>query len=416
MQNNTIKEVRSVLLKELEKHKGKPVTLNLDDWVLKEILFDSCTDKNGYFFAREFLENNKTIELLKKIDFSNVSFDGFIFEKYRFDFNGFQGIKINPQTLGEKTLNGSKVAGIEFTGSFDEINIVNVNFEGSVGAVINPQTIKSKCLYNTKLKGVTIEGSFDGCGIDGANFTGSVGAKINPQNIASQKLVCCTFADVEFTGSFDNCKIEGSDFTGSVGAVINPQNICGKLRANLNSVTIIGNEDPYENININYTNFKGAKGNLRINPQTVLRKELNSCIFAGVTFVGSFDGCSISGSNFEGSKGAKINPQELSDNNLSFVIFKDTYIDGSTSNCYIIYSNFAGAKGVVIDPQLVRAKKMTGCVLTDAIVVDNFKDVDIEGVIFDGVSYVEPMKSSVISEEEKQKRKYINKIKSSFKK
>ena len=77
--------------------------------------------------------------LLKKIDFSNVSFDNVCI--CGFDFTRCIGVKIDPQTVFEKDLSGCTLSGVEFIGEFDGANISKTNFTGSKGARIDSQTV-----------------------------------------------------------------------------------------------------------------------------------------------------------------------------------------------------------------------------------------------------------------------------------
>ena len=226
MNENTINEIRTILFEKLATYEGEPIKLDLDEDILKRILFDYYEDFDYYSFAREYYFNVKTRDLFKKIDYSNVSFDKFDCYSDNFSFEGFKGVKINPQKLAQLSFKNAKFYGVEFIGSFDGVDISRADFTGSIGAIINPPTVNNKSLYNTKLCGVTIQGSFDGCIIEGANFSGANGdLEINPQTIFKKNLKYTTLNGVKFIGSFNDASIRGADFTGSVGAVINPQTI-----------------------------------------------------------------------------------------------------------------------------------------------------------------------------------------------
>lgn len=419
MNNSTIKEIRRYLLSKLEKYEGKPVLLELDSNILKKVLFDYDNDTNSYKLIKSFDSNqNDDVDirkLLQKIDFSNVSFDKVNISE--FDFTDFKGVKINPQTIYLKNLRGTKLSGVEFVGPFDGCNINYADFTGSIGAVINPQSIHGKFMSNVKFNSVTFDGLFDGVYITRVYFAGSNGAVINPETLCERNLEYSSFSDVTFEGSFNAAKIVGADFTGSKGAIINPQLLEGRLiGANLCDVTLVGEGDIYKGVCIKSTSFKGAKGNLTINPQTVDKKDLRSCDFLGVTFEGPFYGCFVSHSNYMGSKGAVINPQEVCGKDISYSMLMGVHIDGPLYDVLVVKTDFTGSTGAVINPQLVRGKSINGAILTDVIVVEDFYDVDICDTIFDGVNFVEPAKKKQLSEEEKQKIKCINMIKRSFSK
>jgi len=419
MNNITIKDIRRYLLKELESYEGEPIKLNLDSNTLKEILFDYDKETNSYKLIERFhssqKENIDTRKLLQKIDFSNVSFDNVNIRGI--DFTNFKGVKINPQTIYEKSIWMSKLCGVEFIGPFDNVQIINTDFTGSVGAVIDPQTIYGKYISGTKFSGVTFTGPFDDVYIQNVDFKGSTGAVINPTTVRERNLANSCFSGVTFEGPFDGAKISHADFTGSIGAKIDPRNLYKRIiRANLCDVTLVGEGDIYEDAHIYNTSFKGAKGNLEINPQTVKNNDLRYSNFEGVTFNGIFNNCAISGSSFVNARGVKIDAQEIPGKDISNTKLKGVHIEGTLYDTLIVGTDFTGSTGAVINPQLVRGKNISGAVLTDTIVVDDFYEVDTYDTVFDGASFIEPDKKKVISEEEKQKRKCISMIKSSFNK
>ena len=111
--------------------------------------------------------------------------------------------------------------------------------------------------------------------------------------------------------SFDNFDAEGFDFTGLYGVKINPQTVLFKNLSDgiFDGVTFIGG---FEGAYIYNSDFTGSSGAL-INPQTVLYKDLSKGIFNGVTFIGDFNEndhginkVDVTGANFNGSSGAKI--------------------------------------------------------------------------------------------------------------
>lgn len=67
---------------------------------------------------------------------------------------------------------------------------------------------------------------------------------------------------------------------------------------------------------------------MKINPQTIYRKTLNSTKLSGVKFIGSFDGARIYLTDFTGSKGAKINPQTIYDKSLCRTVCADVEFTG----------------------------------------------------------------------------------------
>lgn len=64
---------------------------------------------------------------------------------------------------------------VDFTGvSFDDVDVRCIDFTGSKGVKINPKTVYDKSLWGTKLSDVEIVGSFDGVDTRETDFTGSI--------------------------------------------------------------------------------------------------------------------------------------------------------------------------------------------------------------------------------------------------
>ena len=123
----------------------------------------------------------KEFNIIKKLNLSGVCFDGINVKG--FDFTGSKGAKINPQTVGCKSLQNTTLSGVEIIGSFDSVDIEGTDFTGSKGAKINPQTVECKSLAGTTLNGVEIIGSLDGVDIEGTDFTGSLFAKMEQRKV-----------------------------------------------------------------------------------------------------------------------------------------------------------------------------------------------------------------------------------------
>jgi len=422
MKKTTIKEVRKVLFDYLKDYEGEPITLDFSNEILREILFDK-NFSGDYFFANY---NDETRELYKKIDYSNVCFDNFGEYYPGFSFEGFKGIKLNPQTMNSSLFKNVTFTDVEFIGPFDNIDITEANFTGSKGAVINVQKIARKSLYRTILKDVEIKGIFNGAIIREANFSGAKGdLRINPQTLHSKNhlidLSYTIFDGVTFIGAFTNCLVEGVNFEGSKDAVINPQTIYEKNLTNtkLCGVTLLGRNilrsDLYQGVALTGTNFKGAKGDLKINPQTILRKELTFAKVDGVEFDGSFDEVEIRGTNFTNSKGAVINPQTIYHGFMQETKLNSVEIIGSFKEVNIEGTDFTGSIGAVIDPQTVYGKDMSLSILKDATVINEFFDVIIDNMNLEGAILVEPKEKIDTKEEDMQKEYCITKIKSAFK-
>jgi len=161
--------LRQVLKEELEKYEGEPVLLPYDTEFLDKLIFESIEASYAKVFS------STLVEVLNKINFSNVSFNKFYMNK--FDFSSLKGVKIDPQSIYEKYMANVICKGVTFVGKFDGVYLDNVNFEGSIGAKID--TIKVGNLTNCKCADVEFiskngEPVNLGCvKTDGTDFNGS---------------------------------------------------------------------------------------------------------------------------------------------------------------------------------------------------------------------------------------------------
>lgn len=230
MGNKEILLLRKEIFDKLRTYEGKPILLEFPEEILKQLFFEYDEKKEAFHFISEYFMSSEIRNLMKKIDFSNISFDNFRFIKtLGMDFSGFTGVKINPQTIYDRDLSQSILTDVEFTGPFDGCAIDNCNFRGSRGAVINPQTILNKNLSNCTLASTTIRGDFDNVAISGTNFEGTKGKiLINPQLIANKNLNNTTLAGVIFYGPFDETAIGRASFVGSKEAYIDLKTIASK--------------------------------------------------------------------------------------------------------------------------------------------------------------------------------------------
>jgi len=396
MQEYTIDELRIEIINALENYEGEPVVLDLPNCLLKQVLFDTISD-----YLRFPNENSNFFKVLKKIDFSNVNFDGVYVGGQ--DLSQFKGISLNPQTINIKSLSGTKLNGVTITGSFDGVRVNYADFTGAKGMLeINPQEVYDKSLVSTVLNGVTITGSFDGVRVNYADFTGAKGMlEINPQEVYDKSLVSTVLNGVEFIGPFDGCDIRDADFTGSTRAVINPQLIKDKrLYATiLNGVTITGS---FDDVYINSVNFTGSVGAV-INPQNICDGNMEKCKFADVFFDGYFDGCKISGADFTNSTGAKMNLNMVRErDSIRSIKFADVTFTDAIDGVGLYDCDFTGSKGacIVINEFVLGNSNLQS---------NNFKDAQIYGVMTDdikeklvnieGATIVE-----MISESEKEER------------
>lgn len=363
MKYEYVEEIRKVLLDELKDYEGEPVLLDIDEDVLSQLIFNNYGDVK--IFAPE------VYSILNKINFSNVCFDNVCVREV--NFSNYVGVKLNPQTIVNQDLRHSTLSGVEIIGPFDGVNISCTNFKGSKGAMINPQTVLGKNFEGTILTDTKIDGSFDGCVLNGTNFTGSDGAEIDPQTVFCRSLKKCI----------------------------------------LDSATIVNGN--FDSVNIEKCNFNGAKGQIKINPQTIYNKSLLDTVLGGVEFIGGFHGVKLRHIDFTGSKGAVINPQTVKEKYLVSCIFNGVEFSGTFDNCVIMYSNFTGSKNAVIDQTKLRKtnyremsfSRLYGANLMDAYVVDNLTDNDHLYAKVDGAHMINPK-----VDEEKQKEYCIRKIRS----
>ena len=120
MEKEIINSIRMGFKEELEKIEGEPKRLKLSDEVAREILFD--TDEIG---MKKFAF---PIELMKKIDFTGISFDDFF--AYGFDFTGFTGISIDPQKVFNRDLSYANLNGVTIINTFDDVLLEGTEYEG----------------------------------------------------------------------------------------------------------------------------------------------------------------------------------------------------------------------------------------------------------------------------------------------
>jgi len=96
--------------------------------------------------------------------------------------------------------------------NFDNVYIRGINFKGMKNVVINPQTINKKDLRDTILYGVTIIGSLDDTYITRADFTGSRGAFLDPTRVYDKDISGTNLSDVVVVNNFKDVKIDDTIF------------------------------------------------------------------------------------------------------------------------------------------------------------------------------------------------------------
>lgn len=322
MKKETVKEIRSHLAKELKKYEGEPIRFDLP---LGQIVFNIEEDGSKRF-ATELMD------VLKKIDFANISFRNFYCQGV--DFTGLKGVVIEPLNVFKQSLEYSILNGVTFKDTLDfvGINIRGANFTGAkeryepyIG--INFNCVKDRDITDCVLKGVQAVGRpLEGVKIRCTDFAGSKDVLINPQDIYNKDMKYTKLSCVEFIGPFDGVTIKGANFAGSNGAVINPSMVGNSDLSNtiLRNTTISGS---FDECNLKGADFTGAKIKISMNPQLLFGKSLEGCKLSGVEFIGSFDNCNLKGADFTESVGAII------DNPNTCEIDEHTNLNGA-----IVYS------------------------------------------------------------------------------
>lgn len=180
----------------------KPVLLPLSSEEIRELFFDLRKDnKTGELY---YILNDDMLSIRDKIDYSNFSFDNVLVAGQ--NFCRMYGVKLNPQTIHDKSLKNTTLKGVVFIGN-NNLNEIDL---------------------------------FEGVFVQEADFTGSIGAKINPQTIDEKNLSSATLTDVDFTGfSFKGAKVWRTNFKGSKGAVLNPNELYSVDYCDLTDVTLL---------------------------------------------------------------------------------------------------------------------------------------------------------------------------------
>ena len=199
----------------------KPILLPYSEEEIKELFFEKTIDQEGQSY---YLLNGIMKTVYNKIDFSNIPFDNVWVSSC--DFSEAYGLKINPQKVYKKDLNGiilsenARIIGNETINQkdlFEGVTIKSAKFNGCQNVRINPQTIYEKSLYETSLKGVDFTGfTFDGVDITYANFYGSTGAVFDPNKvrgcISARSLANVTLTDLPERMHYNNSYLNGSNY------------------------------------------------------------------------------------------------------------------------------------------------------------------------------------------------------------
>ena len=122
MEIDVIKEIRNGLNQELENYEGEPARLRVRSDIAEAILFNVDEEgKKTFAFPTE---------LMKKVNFEGISFDGFV--AIAFDFSEFKGVSLDPQKVYNADLSYAILNGVTITNTFDDVILDGVNSEGMI--------------------------------------------------------------------------------------------------------------------------------------------------------------------------------------------------------------------------------------------------------------------------------------------
>lgn len=125
MEIDVINTIRNGLKKELESYEGAPARLRLRSDIAEIILFNIDEEgKKTFAFPTE---------LMKKVNFEGISFDGFL--AIGFDFSEFKGVSLDPQKVYNADLSYAILNGVTITNTFDDVLLEGTNSEGMIYTV-----------------------------------------------------------------------------------------------------------------------------------------------------------------------------------------------------------------------------------------------------------------------------------------
>ena len=295
--NDVLEKIRLTLASRLaalaKENPNLPITLNSSSTIgIDNVIFDY--DSNNH---KEF---SKTLaNVLKYIDFTNVSFTGF--KAAGVNFTGYHNVTINPQTIAYKDLSNSVLKGVKFASRtytediFKDVLLVNTNFTSSVGAQIIPETVKN--LAGGKMANVTFFSKNNGemfkdCDLSYMDFTGSYGAIVNPQEIYKKSLINTNLTDALLVrgANFDDCYVTGTTFSGQ-DISLNPQTLRNKTieHCHFNGVEFIGDDEMFKDIRILDNDFTGSK-NAIIDVNAIAGNYIEGNNFADTTILNLLNG------------------------------------------------------------------------------------------------------------------------------
>lgn len=263
--DNKIERLRNIIIEKVRNSKDDIVFLDLDKDMLEIIIFRDCNGNNivsNYgkkHFGKEF---SLPYDVLKKIDFKNVSFDDFNLQRDKNIYN-LNNVFINPQTIYRKDLSNCNFSGVTFTGPFDKCFIEGSNFSHSACASIDIRKLKTKVissmnevivdLRRCNFKDVTFENIIESFSLkitsdllknednkvypylEGASFEGCNKVTIDLDKLKesnNKKIITdCNLCDTLIKGTFDDLLLRGVKFKGACsfndkdGISVNPNKV-----------------------------------------------------------------------------------------------------------------------------------------------------------------------------------------------
>lgn len=166
LDRDNIRKLRDKLEELLKNYHGEEkikITYDLD--AIHEIIFNGVVDWEYFNKHKMLLESLDmldkivyynfafNIELMKKLDFTGISFD--TFRANNIDFTGFDGVSLNPETLYKQEIICSKLNGVKIIGSLEECTCYHADFTGSTGGIMS-KTKYLKLKDNNNLTDVQI--------------------------------------------------------------------------------------------------------------------------------------------------------------------------------------------------------------------------------------------------------------------
>ena len=161
----------------------------------------------------------------KFFDFSNFEYNNLELDQNTVDFMAKNGIVIDLNRVYNKDLKKLTLKDCIIEGSFDNVSLestVLVNNKTKNGSAIriNPQTIRNKSFVNCHIEDVEFTGEFDECNIKGITLINNKNVIINPQRIVNKNLCNVTIEGAQFKETLNGCSIKNSNIVKSSGLKI----------------------------------------------------------------------------------------------------------------------------------------------------------------------------------------------------